>query len=215
MADIFDLVSGADRAALMAAIEAEPSLLKARNGAGASVVAYAAYMGQAALARELAARAGTADPYDAIIIGNMPDLEAALAGGWDGNRLSPDGFTPLGLACFFSNEAAFDRLLPLTRDVNERAKNAQGVAAIHAAVAHGSDRMVETLLRAGGDANLKQADGFRPLHGAAQNGNAVQVGLLLLAGAQPRSATDDGKTAADYAREAGHDWLAGRLQRLI
>jgi ankyrin repeat protein len=215
MGDVFDFVVAADRAALMTALEVEPGLLGARHASGASLIAYAAYHGQNDLARELGQRAKPLDPLDAIIIGDQRSVEHALQAGWDANALSGDGFTPLALACFFSNEPAFQRLLPLTQDINHRANNPQQVAALHAATARRATGMVEALLRAGADPNLKQAEGFRPLHAAAQHGDLMIAGLLLVAGAHPRSETDSGKTAADYAREAGHIWLAGRLQRLM
>jgi hypothetical protein len=63
---------------------------------------------------------------------------AELAWGWDGNALSPDGFAPLALAAFFDNAAAFERLLPMTRDVSRQAENSQRVAALHAATARGN-----------------------------------------------------------------------------
>ena len=125
-----------------------------------------------------------------------------------------NGFTSLGLAAFFDNPDAFELLLPLTRDVNEAARNAQKVAAIHAATAKRHADMVERLLRAGADPNQPQADGFTPLHAAAFHGDAAITGLLLLAGADPRAKNAKGEDAAALARTSGHDWLAERLEKL-
>ena len=91
MGDVFDFVSAADRAALIVALDAEPSLLTLRHASGASLIAYAAYQGQSDLARELGRRSMPLDPVDAIIIGDQVALERALSAGWDANTLSADG----------------------------------------------------------------------------------------------------------------------------
>jgi ankyrin repeat protein len=47
---------------------------------------------------------------------------------------------------------------------------------------------------------------------AAANGFSDAVDVLLAAGASKAIKTPDGKTAADFARERGHEDLAKRLQ---
>lgn len=207
----FDLIAAGNLASLKEQLAAEPGLATERHASGASLIAFAAYMGNGeaiATIRPLLARL---DPYEAIILGDSGSLEAALAEGWDANTLAQDGFTPLALAAFFGNEAAFDRLLPLTTDLDQRAENPQRVAAIHAATARRNARMVEALLRAGADPDLPQQDGFTPLVAAAQHGDAQIAGLLLLFGADRTLTTADGMTAAQQATKAGHHWLAARL----
>jgi ankyrin repeat protein len=153
------------------------------------------------------------DPYEAIILGDGGALEAALVGGWDGNALSPDGFAPLALAAFFDNLPAFDRLLPMTRDVSRQAENSQRVAALHAATARRNAGVVEKLLRAGAEPDQAQADGFTPLHVAAQHGDTAIAAMLLLFGADPKKTNARGMDAVAQAREGGHEWLAARLER--
>ena len=51
-----------------------------------------------------------------------------------------------------------------------------------------------------------------PLHAAAQNGDTATSELLLAHGADPSIGNDDGKTAADFAGDAGHEELARRLR---
>lgn len=202
------LMSG-DLAALDAALAAEPALAGAANADGASLLSFAHYMGNAKAAEIIRRHKPELTPYETLITGG--DVGDHIASGWNPNTRSPDGFTPLALACFFKNSAAFDRLLPLTTDVNERATNAQQVAALHSAVAVKDNAAVEKLLRAGADPNLPQQQGFRPLNTTAQHGDAVGTGLLLLFGADPTLATDGGETPAETARKAGHSWLAERL----
>jgi ankyrin repeat protein len=210
---VFDLIASRDADRLAAAIAADPNAAASRNAEGASALAFAAYSGNADAIALLRAAQPTIDPYEAIILGERKAVEAALAGGWDGNAKSPDGFTPLSLAAFFGRHDIFDRLLPLTRDVNERATNTQQVAALHAAAAVRSVPLVERLLRAGADPNLPQQQGFVALHTAAMHGDALLAGLLLLFGADLTLLDASGRSAAARARESGHDWLADRLDR--
>jgi hypothetical protein len=211
---LFDLVASRDHAALQQAFADDPAQLAVRNAEGASLLAFAAYNGNAEAIAAIRAAVSKLDPYEAIIIGDMEALKAHLTTGWDGNTKSPDGFTPLALAAFFGRKEIFDLLLPLTKDVNERAANHQQVAALHAAAALRSVPAVEKLLRAGADPNLPQQQGFVALHTAAIHGDAPLAGLLLLAGADPSRRDSAGKSPADHARANGHDWLAARFEAL-
>jgi uncharacterized protein len=211
MSDVFQLIVDNDLDGLRHALSANPDIVTHRHQSGASLVAWAAYVGNIGAISAIRAYLPELDAYEAIILGEPTRLEAVLTAGWDANQLAPDGFSPLALAAFFDNAAAFDRLLPLTQDVNQKAANPQQVAALHAACSRRDPRMVELLLRAGADPNLTQADGFTPLQAAAQHGDAAIAGLLVLFGADPGMKNGKGQTAADIARAAGHDWLSDRL----
>lgn len=214
MSDPFEQVAKGDLEGLRAALARDPGLVTSRHKSGASLVAWAAYMGNVGAISAIRAMLQQLDPHEAIILRDGARLEAALASGWDANELSGDGFTPLALAAFFDNAEAFDLLLPLTTNVNAAATNPQGVAAIHAAAAKRNAAMVDKLLRAGADPNQVQQDGFTPLHAAAQHGDAATAGLLLLAGADVSQENAKGEDAATLARQAGHEWLARRLETL-
>ncbi|MDC9825890.1 ankyrin repeat domain-containing protein [Devosia sp. ZB163] len=212
MSDPFDLVAKGDLDGLRSALSHDPGLVGTRHTSGASLVAWAAYMGNVGAISAVRAMLRELDPHEAIILRDGARLEAALANGWDANELSADGFTPLSLAAFFDNPEAFDLLLPLTTNVNAAAQNPQKVAALHAACAKRNAAMVEKLLRAGADPNQVQADGFTPLHAAGHHGDGAIAGLLLLAGADSSAKNAKGETAASLARNAGHAWLADRLE---
>jgi ankyrin repeat protein len=210
---LFDLVASRDNAGLQQAIADDKGAAAARNAEGASLLAFAGYNGNADAIALIRAALPSIDAYEAIIVGDLGRVKEAMADGWDGNALAPDGFTPLGLAAFFSRKDIFDLLLPITHDVNERAKNPQQVAALHAAAAVRAIPAVEKLLRADADANLPQQQGFVALHTAAIHGDALMAGLLLLFGADPALRDASGKSAADHARANGHEWLAERLDK--
>jgi ankyrin repeat protein len=211
MSDPFDLVAKGDLDGLRSALSHDPGMVSMRHPSGASLVAWAAYMGNVGAISAIRAHLHELDPHEAIILRDGARLEAALASGWDANARSPDGFSPLSLAAFFDNAEAFELLLPLTSDINAPAKNAQQVAALHAAAAKHNSAMVEKLLRAGANPNQVQAEGFTPLHAAAQHGDATMAGLLLLFGADATVKNAKGEDAAMLARAAGHEWLAERL----
>jgi ankyrin repeat protein len=213
MSDPFDLVASGDIEALRRVLAQQPELALRRHAGGASLLAWAAYMGKPEAIAAVRAVVPELDPYETIIVGDGGALEAAFGRGWDGNALSPDGFAPLALAAFFDNVAAFDRLLPMTRDVSRQAENPQRVAALHAATARRSAVAVEKLLLAGAEPNQPQSDGFTPLHVAAQHGDTAIAAMLLLFGADAKKTNAKGMDAAAYARAGGHEWQAVRLER--
>jgi uncharacterized protein len=130
------------------------------------------------------------------------------------DELAPDGFAPVALAAFFHQPQIVKILVEAGADVNLRSKNAQNVAAIHAAVARADVQTLELLLLRGADPNLPQEKGFRPLHGAASVGSLASVALLLMFGADLTLAADDGDRPADIARKKGHAF-ADRLEQKV
>lgn len=212
--DVFDTLASGQLDELGAALAAEPWLARLRHASGASLLAWAYYVGRPDAAAIVRPHLQALDPYDGIIDGDIAAVRRGLDDGWDGNAFSPDGFTPLGLAAFFNRPDIFDLLLPLTRNVNEAAKNRQKVAALHAATAARNADMVDLLLRAGADPNQPQADDVTPLHAAALHGDAAIAGMLILFGADPSLRDAKGRDAVAHARGSGHDWLAERLSAL-
>lgn len=122
-----------------------------------------------------------------------------------------DGFTPLHLAAFFGHPKAVTLLISSGADVNSVAQNPTRVRPLHSAVASRNAATVYAVLDGSPDVNAKQAGGFTALHAAALHGDETMVDLLLKARADASIAADDGRTAAGFAREGGHDALAERL----
>jgi ankyrin repeat protein len=134
------------------------------------------------------------------------DGDASLATAW-----SADGYPPVGLAAFFAGPSTVRLLLDRGAEIGAAARNPMKVQAIHAAVGSRNADSVALLLERGADVNARQQVGYTPLMGAAASGRGDIADLLLQHGADTALLSDDGKTAADIAREHGHVELAARL----
>jgi len=164
-------------------------------------------------AERLADAAETLTVWEAAALGRDPALERSLAADRGLiNACSPDGHYPLGLAAFFGHPTTVRLLLARGADVHEPARNAMKVQPLHAAVASRNPETVAILLEHGANVNARQQVGYTPLMGAAAAGREDIVQLLLDHGADPSLMSEDGKTAADVAREHQHSALAERLR---
>lgn len=178
-----------------------------------SEILRALYEGDRDRVEELLATDPELDVFEAAALGRtarvaeLLDDDLELVRAWAG-----DGFTPLHLAAFFRRPETARLLVERGADVDAFARNEEiRVTPLHSAVAARQEETAALLLERGADPNARQNGGFMPLHGAAQHGDEVLVELLLRHGADPAAAADDERTAADFAREAGHDELAERL----
>ncbi len=124
------------------------------------------------------------------------------------NELSDDGFTPLGLACYFGQPEIARFLVLKGADVNMASKNGFNVAPIHSAVAASQLEITRMLIENGANVNVKQQAGVTPLHTAAQNGNLEILILLLENGAEVNVRMEGGKLPADLALEKGFTEIA-------
>ena len=170
----------------------------------------AVYRGDAAARDGILASRAPETVFEAAAVGDVDRLAALLD---DPGAVADDGFTPLHLAAFFRHPAAVRLLLERGAPVNAVAANPTRVQPLHSAAAGGDADCVRLLVAAGADVDARQQGGFVPLHAAAQNGDEAALETLLAAGADPSVATEDGRTAADLARAAGHDPVLARLSR--
>jgi len=128
------------------------------------------------------------------------------------NEFSEDGFTPLGLACYFGHEELAKFLVLKGADVNLASKNGFNVFPIHSAVAANNINITRMLLNAGAYPNVCQKAGLAPLHTAAQLGNIELIILLLEHGAEVGLRMEGGKLPADLAAEKGFNEIAEILR---
>ena len=97
--------------------------------------------------------------------------------------------------------------------------NEKKVTAVLAAARAGDVERLRTLLPPCGDpaedGTLAGPGGETPLMAPAASGHEAVVELLLQCGADPTRRDGQGRTAAFYAREAGHPHLAERLDTVV
>jgi ankyrin repeat protein len=210
--ELMAAVKEGDLARVRALLREQPGLARARDAAGVSAILLALYHRHREVADALAEAAPALDVFEAAALGTVDRLRAILAAEAGGvHAWSPDGFTPLALACFFRREEAARLLMEAGADVRAAARNPMRVTPLHAAAAARSVSIVRLLLERGAEADARQQMGYTALHAAAQHGDVDMAELLLAHGADPALRSDDGKDAAAHAREKGHAALAEKL----
>jgi uncharacterized protein len=213
--ELLAAVRAGDGAAVERLLTTNPALVRATAPNGASAVLWAAYTGHPELASVFVGHGAQLDIWDAAALGDLARMRRLVdADPRSVASVAPDGFFALGLAAFFGHEEMTVWLLDHGADVNQSAKNAQRVTALHGAVARRNTSLATLLLERGANPDVRQETGLAPLHEAAANGNLELVRLLVVNGAQADIKTDAGKTPADFAQERGHselaDWLRGQ-----
>ena len=209
---IVQAIKDGDAAAARALVQQDPSFAAARDENGISVVMLAAYYRQSEVLSVLLAANPPLDLFEAAALGKRELLDEMI----DENPSSvadrsPDGFTPLHLACFFGHLLCTQLLIQKGADVNAGAENPMAVRPLHSAAAGHHLDVVKLLLEKGADADVQQQGGFTALHAAAMQGDEAMVQALIEAKADPHLQADDGKTAVEMAREKGHESLASLL----
>ncbi|WAC70917.1 ankyrin repeat domain-containing protein [Roseateles sp. SL47] len=128
----------------------------------------------------------------------------------DVNAINQAGETPLMLA-------AIKGRLPWVKTLVERGAhvNEAGWSPLHYAASGPNEAVVRWLLEQGAALNARSPNGTTPLMMAAGYGGLSSVEVLLAANADVRLKNDVGLTAADFARRAGQDDLAKKLDERI
>jgi ankyrin repeat protein len=203
----------ADRAASM--LDADPSLLSARDETGVSAYAVARYNRKDDVAALLLERGFELDIFGAAMAGREQRLVELLA--LDHgliNSYSADGWTPLHLAAFFGNIACARTLVDRGADVNARSRSAMQNMPLHAATATRSREIVELLASHGADVNARQHGGWTALHAAALNGDLETTRVLIAHGADIKARADNQQNALDLALTRGHQNVVDLLDQL-
>ncbi len=206
-------VQRGDTAAVSLWLERNPALAAARAGQGFSLVMLALYYQHPEVARIFIERGAPLDLHEAAAAGALERVRELLdAEPGQVNQPAADGFSALGLACFFGHREVVRLLIDRGADVDQAAANALRVAPVHAAAARRDAVILAMLLAAGANPNAVQQKGFTPLHTAASEGQRAMVELLLSHGADPRIRCEDGRLPEDLAREKRHDAVADILE---
>jgi ankyrin repeat protein len=201
--DVFTAIRAGDTGKVKELIAHHPDVAHARNEVGVSALMQARYENKMEIVEELRRAAGELDVFEAAAMGDVARLRTLLASDpKQVNGQSSDGFTPLHLACFFSQPEAAELLVKKGADAN--AVSPSRIAVIHSAAASRSAAMVKLVLRAGANPNLQQQGGYTALHEAAMHNSVERAQTLLDAGADGSIRSDDGLTAAEMAAQKGN-----------
>jgi uncharacterized protein len=214
MQTLFALADVDDAAGLETALAGAPETFRIRTEAGETLFFYCVFRGKTKCAEYLKRRGGQS-LHEAALAGDAARVAAlAKEAPWSVDTLSPDGWTALHLAAFLGQGAALTVLLEQGADARVFGRAFEQNLPIHAAVAGGRIDKVSLakLVAATGDPDALQKQGYTALMIAAGNGFSDAVDVLLAAGADKTRKTPDGKTAADFARERGHEALAAKLK---
>jgi uncharacterized protein len=219
-APILKLIQTGATAEVADAVQDDPGLAAWRDPQGVSALLWSIYFGQA-LVRDffvarLAADGIPLDLFETAALGDEAGLTALLKREPElTHSFSGDGWTALHLAAAFGTPAAVSALLAAAAPVDAVSRNPQQNQPLHAALALGKNaEIVQLLLANGAPANATQAGGFTPIFSAATANRRDLAELLLAHGADPHLKSDQGKSAADFARERGHAELAAWLESL-
>ena len=206
--DFINAVKGGDLATVQGLLEMDPELVEATDAAGVSALLNAAYKQHHAVAEFLLQKYEDLNLWEAAAFCKEERLRHLLDRGFKVNVWSPDGFTPLGLACFFGHPPCVKLLLARGADPNAPSTNEMQVRPLHSAVARAAEGAVvanvAALLAAGADADATQQGGYTALHQAADRGLEAVVRQLLEGGARRDARSAAGRTPADHARAKGH-----------
>ncbi len=147
--------------------------------------------------------------FDAAEQGDLQALDRFLVGNQWVNSRTACQWTPLMKAALNGHPEAVRKLLEKGAAVELVDKG--GYSAMMLAASNGHAEVVRLLLDHGADIDrVEQTQGMTALIWAAQRGQQSVVRLLLERGANTALRDAEGKTAAQRARESGHEAM-GRL----
>jgi hypothetical protein len=132
------------------------------------------------------------------------------ARGIDVDRASVNGETPLMLAALRGHLRWMERLAERGASINR-----PGWAPLHYAASGPEPKAVSWLLDRGAQLEARSPNGTTALMMAAGYGAIDAVEVLLTRGAEATPRNQAGLTAADFARRAGRDAVASRLERAV
>jgi len=211
--EFFAAIRSGDTAKVKTMIEAEPSLVSAKNEQGQSPVLAAVYSGRSEIRDTLIARGAHLEFYEAVAAGQLESVEHFVDKAPDLARsFSPDGFAVIALAAAFGHFPIVRYLFEKGGDVSAVATNGTGYNALTGAVTGGHREIAIWLLENGADANYSYGPGYSPLLAAAANGHLEIVKDLLVHGADLNTKSNDGKSALAIAEERKHSEVAAFLR---
>ena len=214
MNDIIELIKTGNNEGLARLFAENPNAADGKMADGLSLLQLAAYYRNAETVRLFKQYKQHFDIFEAACAGEHQRLDALIQQQPNSiNTFSSDGFTALGLACFFGHYDCVKLLLNSNANPNIAANNAFKVAPIHSACAISNYEIAELLLKNGANPNALQQQNITPLHSAAHHGQTKLTELLLDFGANIKAKTEKGQTPLAMALEGNHLETATLLKR--
>jgi len=205
-------ITEANTEALTALLNETPALATQTTSFNVSPLMLSCYYKKPGVTEVLLNYVGDLNLFEAAATGKFDMLAHLIYTHPDAiNKYANDGFTALGLACYFGQFEAARYLVLKGADVNLPSKNGFNVFPLHSATAGNHTDVARMLVDNGADINVKQQMGVTPLHSAAQNGNLELIILLLEKGAMVDIRMEGGKLPADLARDKGFNEIADIL----
>ncbi len=205
-------ITNADLSSLDALLKEDPALAKTRTSHHVSPLMLSCYYKKPAVTELLLRYLDEVNLFEASAAGKF-DVVANLVYAHPEaiNFYAEDGFTSLGLACYFGQYEIARYLVLKGADVNLPSNNGFRVFPLHSAVAGNYTQIARMLIENNAKVNVKQQAGATALHSAAQNGNIDLLIMLLEHGADVNIRMEGGKLPADLAREKGFVEIAEAL----
>jgi uncharacterized protein len=200
--DLLEFIKTNQNNKLELALKENLLLADSKTEQGISLLQFAAYCRNKIAVDLLRQHKHQLDIFESVSIGDIDNLKIELEK--DSNLLnsySIDGFTLVGLSCFFGHYNIVKYLIERGANVNIASNNPFKVAPIHSACAISNYDITELLLKNGADVNAKQMQGVTPLHSVAHNGQARLAKLLIDNGSNINAKMDSGQTPLSIANE--------------
>ncbi len=202
-------ITTADLSSLDSLLKQDPALAKCRTSQHVSPLMLSCYYKKPEVTSLLLKYLNEINLFEASAAGEFDTIANLVYTHPEAiNFYSEDGFTPLGLACYFGHYEIARYLVLKGADVNMPSNNGFKVYPLHSAAAGNYTDIARMLLENNAEINVKQQAGATALHAAAQNGNIDFLILLLSNGADVNIRMEGGKLPADLAREKGFAEIA-------
>jgi len=204
-----ELIIKGDEEAIKSYLINNPNAIKEITSHGVSPLMLSCYFKKPSISLILIEFLGAINLFEAAATGKFDEVAHQIfKNPLTINGFSDDGFTALGLACYFGKEEVARYLVLKSADVNLCSNNGFNVYPIHSSTAGNYVNITKMLIENNANVNVVQQSGVTPLHSAAQNGNVQMIILLLEKGANVNARMEDGKLPADLAKEKGYTEIA-------